>query len=333
MKYKKTVLAAVLAGVLLLAGCNNDKEKEWSNTPAGANADSSTLENVNTSDTVDNTTNEDEKDSTADSTENDTSSEVQTEETEQKSPELEALRTQMANEKAISGVAFVDYVKYDLSEENVATFLYNDPLTEKYPFLKNAKTVAYNGQELFVIVPASENGIVTVYESGLDENYEHYVDNKSNPLYVGTPGEAVAVKCNDSENFTNILIKISDNGKECEIRPSISLEDGRTVVGIDGCYDFTLDDMRKYSSEAYYLLSQKFPEITNAVENGKTLVSAGLFWLSNQYMLRFELGTYTDDGFNCENRYAVSFDSTYAFDNEKQSWYIYGAGINSLKGK
>lgn len=331
MKYNKTVLAAVLAGVLLLAGCDNDKEKEWSNTPAGANADSSTLENVNTSDTADGTSNE-EKDSTEDNTE-DISSEAQTENTEQKSPELEALRTQMANEKAIGGVALVDYVNYDLSEENVATFLYNDPLTEKYPFLKNTKTVAYKGQELFVIVPATENGIVTVYESGLDENYEHYVDNKSNPLYVGSEGEAVAVKCNESENFTNILIKISDNGKECEIRPSISLEDGRTVVGIDGCYDFTLDDMRRYGSEAYYLLTQKFPEITNAVENDKTLVSAGLFWLSNQYMLRFELGTSTDDGFKCENQYAVSFDSTYAFDNEKQAWYIYGVGINSLKGE
>lgn len=307
MKYNITVLVALLIAVMLFGGCNNDKDKEWGNPSADITIDENSTQIENNSNPT-------------------------AEITAIKSPELEALRTQIANEKAIAGVALVDYVDSSLSEKDIEAFLYNDPLTEKYPFLKNAKTVPFKGQELFVIVPSNDTGIITVYESKIDDSLE-YIDNKNEPIYVGSSGEIVALRCNESENFSNILIKITDNGKECEIRPSISLEDGRTVVGIDGCYDFTLDDMRKHTDEAYYLLSNYFPEIADAENTGKTLVSMGLFWFSDQYMIRFELGTYTDDGFKCENQYAVSFDATYSFDYEKNAWYVYGVGINSLKNQ
>ena len=95
-----------------------------------------------------------------------------------------------------------------------------------------------DGQELYAIVPPNEKGRVTVYPSDITENGE-YADDKSHPLFEGKPGEALVLRCNFSEIYSNVLVSVTDGGDAIDFHPSISLMDGH-LAELAGVYDFSV---------------------------------------------------------------------------------------------
>lgn len=246
------------------------------------------------------------------------------------SAELTYLRSKIKESGCGVGIAFIDYVEDELSEDNTAIYLNQSELAEKYPCLKNIKTVAIDGINLFVLVPATEKGVITVFPTYITDSGELEV-NKDEVIYESLPGEPIALKCNMSESYSNVLVSVANESETCEFYPMISLEDGWSVALQDGCYDFSIDDIRKYVDDAYFMMPQTYPEIEEALADGKELIYAGQFYFCNQIMIRFELGGYGVNGdFVCEKQYAVSFDATYAMDPADHNWYVIGAGVTGM---
>lgn len=270
-------------------------------------------------------------DTTADSSSAvDTSSAPESTESASDEPsELLGLRAEMKKRGSYVGIGFVDYVGSELSEEDVATYLGQSDLAKEYPFVKESEVAAYDGMELFVLVPASETAVITVYPNVITDEGELEV-NKNEIICKSEPGKAVALRCNISESYPNVLVAVTDGNNNFEFSPSISLEDGISVAAVDGTYDFSLDDIRKYTEEAYNMLVYNFAEVDAALDNGKGLVFASDFYFCDQMMLRFELGEYTDDGFSVEKHYAVSFDATYGMDPADHEWTVIGTGLNTF---
>lgn len=300
-RFQALFSAAILLCCVILSGCSpTQKEPELTNDTSGSV----------TTDIVSTASPETEPDADA----------------EDESADLTYLRSKIGEANCAVGIAFVDYVGYELSEENTAIYLNQSELAEKYPCLKNIKTVALDGTNLFVLVPATEQGVITVFPTYITDSGELEV-NKGEAVYESLPGEPIALKCNISDSYSNVLVSVANGSETCEFHPTISLEDGYSVALQDGCYDFSIDDIRKYVDGAYSMMPQTYPEIEEALAGGKELIYAGEFYFCNQIMIRFELGGYGVDGdFVCEKQYAVSFDATYAMDPADHNWYVIGAG-------
>lgn len=249
--------------------------------------------------------------------------------------ELSVLRSKIKEADCTVGIAFVDYVTEGLSEKDTVTYLSHSETIEKYPFFSDIKTVVYDGLELFLLVPKSKESIITVFPIDITDKGELVVQ-KDKTIYQSSPGEPIALRCNTNENYANVLISVTDAGKSYEFSPMISLQDGWSIALEEGCYDFSIDHIRKYVDTAYTMLPKTYPDIQKALDSGKELVFADDFYFCNQKMLRFELGTYTvndseETNFTCEMQYAVAFDTTYAMNPKDHKWYVIGAGVNGWR--
>lgn len=248
----------------------------------------------------------------------------------EESAESAALRNKIKDADCTVGIAFVDYVENELSEEDTSTYFNHSETAAEYPFLKNIKTVAYEGRELFVLVPASRKATITVFPAEINADGELEVK-KDTTVCKGSQGEPIALRCNISDDYANVLVSVSDGSEVCEFYPMISLEDGWTVAPQKGCYDFSIDDIRKYVDKTFNILPETYPEIQKSLDSGSTLNYAGDFYFCNQMMLRFELGkSDANTGeFVCEKQFAVSFDTTYE-KTADGNWYVIGAGIKGM---
>ena len=150
---------------------------------------------------------------------------------------LQALQKEISS-NASAGVAFIGYVGYESTEEELYSYLAASETGKKYPFLSDAPLVITEGEELYAIVPSNEKGAVRIYSSAITENGE-YADNLKEPLFTGKPGEPVLLRCNLSEIYSNVLIAATDGSKAIEFRPSLSMEDGR-FAQTEGVYDFSV---------------------------------------------------------------------------------------------
>lgn len=147
-----------------------------------------------------------------------------------------------------AGVAFIGYVDDESNKEDLYSDLADSKTGKKYSFLADAPLVLTEGQELYAIVPPNEKGAVRIYSSAITEDGE-YTDDLKSPLFTGKPGEAVLVRCNLSELYSNVLIAVSSGSGSIEFRPSLSMEDGR-FVKTEGVYDFTVYQGNSSSLEA-----------------------------------------------------------------------------------
>lgn len=249
-------------------------------------------------------------------------------EAEPEDAELNALRQQITNNNCMVGIAFVSYVDGGLSDGELTACLNRDPLVTEYPFLSNGKLVSYNGLELFALVPANENSVITLHPAGIDQ-YGDFEVQRNLTIYKSEPGETVILCCNDNENYANVLATVTDGDSVCEFYPMISLEDGCSIALYEGCYDFSLDDISKHLSEAYYYLENDIPEIREAIDDGMGLIYDSELFYDGQKMLVFELGSFTEYGFVCEKKYAISFDATYVLDSDDQTWIEIDDGIGN----
>ena len=201
-RFTKIITACALtASVALTVGCSSEKEPETSVT----------------------TTSQIQRATTA----NDSS--------------LSQLRNTVEAEDGKVGFAFIGYLNEESDKEKILDFVKKSACAQKYDFLgeisENNIVDAY-GYELFAIVPKSEKGTVTIYESEMTEDGE-YKDLRDRVLYKGKPGEPVILKCNISEVYSNVLVVSVENNEITEFRPCLSMMDGR-LASVQGCYDFSV---------------------------------------------------------------------------------------------
>lgn len=224
------------------------------------------------------------------------------------------------------GIAFVDYIEEALSPADARACLLHSETVAAYPFMSDIRTVAYTGTGLFVLVPASESGVITVFPLVINDQGE-VVGQQDQVICQSAPGEPIALRCNMSDTYADVLISVTDGQSTCSFSPMLSLKDGWSVVPQDGCHNFSIDRIQKYADDIYTALSKKYSEIRETLDNGGSLISAGDFYFKDQWMLRFELGHNTEHGFVCERQYAVSFDTTYTRGAAESDWYVIGAGL------
>ncbi len=237
--------------------------------------------------------------------------------------ELYMLRRRLRDAESAVGVAFIDYSDYSISGEAVLEQLKAGEFFRKYPFLLESELVDCTGELVFALVPTDRDSVIRLYSSYINDDGELETD-RDNAIYVGEPGESILLRCNMSDAFSNVLVSVSGESV-FEFSPHVSMEDGWTVNLSRGCYDFSIDDIRKYVDEGYEFI-RKFFELRIL---DKELLYLGEIELCGQQMLDFGVGEYDDDGyFEPITRYAVSFDVTFILENRE--WILCEMGIRDL---
>lgn len=242
--------------------------------------------------------------------------------------ELSYLRLQLKANKALVGVAYLDFLadttnvsKYSLAVDRISSAMF-----DKYPFLERCPISFNEGNVAFALVPASKNVAVTIYRTTIDEEGMYKDENK--PFFESKDGSPIVFLCDDNENYSNILVSVKDGDNVTEFRPMISLENGRDIVLSDGCYDFTYYDMRGYSSEAHYYLSTYVDEIREGIESGMSLSYDSEEFMYNHYALKYQLGTYSYDGFDCKGEYLIDEYYTAYREPGELKWQIICGGLD-----
>ena len=247
-------------------------------------------------------------------------------ESELEDSSLTVLQNEICQSGGVAGVAFIGYMS-NSSEVELRDYIANSDNGRTYPFLNTAMLLMTEGDELYAIVPPNEQGTVTVYPSTMSETGE-YVDDKSNPLFEGLPGEPVIVQCNLGDFYSNVLVTVTDGGGAIDLRPGLSGEDGR-LFKESWLYDFSVYEKpldETAIEEATQLLLQ-VEEIKLAMQQGKSIMYTGDMQLINgQTCLLFTLGTGHGEQFVRESYYAVGDDSLYAFDSIYGTWNVLGMG-------
>ena len=241
-------------------------------------------------------------------------------------PGLKALREEIL-QNGTFGAAFIGYVGYDSTGADLYDYLEYSATGQTYPFLSDATLCMAEGQELYVIVPQAGEQ-VKIYSSTINENGE-YVDDVSDPLLEGGPGEIVLLRCNVSEIFPDTLVRLEKDGKSYDYRPVISLKDGH-IADTDGCLDLTLYQDYSYENDdvliARELLLQT-DEVKNYIKSGMSLMYTGdKEEIDGDECLIFALGTNNEDSFVQEILYGVSDTQVYVYDVIDDKWIVLGDG-------
>lgn len=255
--------------------------------------------------------------------------------------ELTYLRAKIKENDSSVGVAYIDFVPNieAVKDYNCASDFSTNNIFKEYPFFYEYPVSVKTGSEMFAVVPANTQSDIKVYKVDFGDDGELQVD-RDTVLYEDKTGKPFILLCNDNEAYSNVLIAVQDGDNTVEFSPSLSLENGRDLVLKDGCYDFTVNDVRAYSDEVHDYLIKNIDEIKEGVENGLTLRSCEDVFMCNHYTLKFELGKYDEDyDFIVARAYLVDEYYTLAFyepENGEQTigWRVVGNGFdhNMAKG-
>ncbi len=239
---------------------------------------------------------------------------------------LDALREEIL-QNGTFGAAFIGYVGYDSTGADLYDYLEYSTTGQTYPFLSDATLCMAEGQELYVIVPQAGEQ-VKIYSSTINENGE-YVDDMSDPLLEGGPGEIVLLRCNVSEIYSDVRVVIVDGFGAHEFRPFISGRDGKIVECV-GLYDFSVYepyDPGEYGFEEEMDYLCTFDEVKEAMKRGmKVLYTGETQVIEGRTCLLFALGTDHDEHFVRECYYGVCGNLIYAYDAVNDTWTLHGMG-------
>lgn len=238
---------------------------------------------------------------------------------------LTALRQKINYHSKGAGVAFIGYVESGSSEVDLRAYYASSETGKAYPDLGYAPLYMAEGQELYAIIPPNDKGTITVYPSTMTDDGE-YADDKSNPLCIGKPGEALLLRCNLSEIYSNVLISVTDGGGAVLFRPSVSLKDGHLTNDLP-VYDFSIyeetPDERSVQIATEILLEAD--EVKNAVKGGmKIMYTGNTQMIEGRSCLLFALGTDREDQFVRERYYGVCDNLIYVYDAVSDTWAVLG---------
>ncbi len=240
--------------------------------------------------------------------------------------ELAVLRQRIGDAGCDVGIALAEFIEGALSDEDVRSYFVQTPFCKEYPFFADAELFNAGGEQLFLILPQSRTAMLELFATSIDENGEMKVLRDA-PLCTVTDGAPLILRANEGDVLPSVLAVITDGDVTHEFLPALSLENAWSVALSEGCFDLSLDDIRRHIGEAHEMLLRDFPEIQSAVDSGYALVFASDYYLYDQPTVRFELGLSDEDGFVCKMQYAVTFDATYAMDVSDHKWYVIGGGL------
>lgn len=242
-------------------------------------------------------------------------------------PELLLLRQKITDGDSLVGIAYAGNVEKKDYADNAASYLEGRVLLEKYPFLADVKFFDNGGENIFVLIPKSEGGRITLYSAGIDGDGEFSAD-RDTEIFTGEPGEVLVLRCNESENYSNVLVRVTDGDAVLEFHPTVSLEDGCSVDLQSGCFDLTEDDIGFHVNEGYYLIGLVYPNEVDA--EGEGLLFLGVEEFCNERMLAYGLGSVGDSGeFETVKRFMVSYGGTYMLKDRE--WTVVETGISDLE--
>lgn len=316
---------AYLLALLLLCGCSG-ANSPTSGDSGSSGADNSQAASESTTSSESTTAQNAAGTTSADSSATEvTEPEPPAEETDPSAFAQEQLgytRAVITDNFSIVGAAYIGYVYDEQSVAEIADYLKNSETYRVYCYLDDAQVVLHEGSELYAIIPLEDYSI-TVYPSVLTEECENVAD-RTSPLYQGKPGESVALRCNYSEIFSNVLVSVSNGTDTLEFQPMLSMRDGHMVTP-DRCHDLSIYDFawEGFESYAYESLAGNL-EIHDLIEQGMTLrCTEEIVDISEEEQgLVFALGTDREDQFVNERFYAVGVESgiNYALDPVTGEW-------------
>ncbi len=309
MKKRLTALAVLLA--LTLCSACTDKADSQTEEPSGT-ASESKITSASQSDGTE--------------TGNADITSGATEDVDAEELELSVLRRKIGDAGCDVGIALAEYIEGALSDEDVRSYFKQTPFCKEYPFFADAELFNAGGEQLFLILPQSRTATLELFATSIDENGEMKVL-RDDPVCTVTDGAPLILRANEGDVLPSVLAVVTDGDVTREFFPMLSLENAWSVALSDGCFDLTLDDIRRHIGEAHEMLLRDYPEIQSAVDSGYVLIFASDYYLYDQPTVRFELGLSGEDGFVCEKQYAVSFDATYAMDVSDHKWYVLGGGL------
>ena len=105
--------------------------------------------------------------------------------------------------------------------------------------LGKCHVVKQPGEEVYVLVPADESYVISVYNLEWGDYDPDVYPKRGELRYTGAPGEIVIVRCNQSDIMSNIEISMDMNGTEYVYNPTLSLENGH-LEEVPGVYDFSI---------------------------------------------------------------------------------------------
>ncbi|MDD6489509.1 MAG: hypothetical protein PUG48_06830 [Clostridia bacterium] len=234
------------------------------------------------------------------------------------------LRDNINKNNCMLGVAFIGYVDSASTEKDLSRYLKDSGCAILYPFVAECVPVFYRGSEFYAFVPSDDKCTITIYKSDISEDGE-YIDYKDTPLYQGKAGETVAMRCNLSEIYSNVLVSVKNGEKTLEFHPMLSMMDGH-LAKQDGCYDFSVygtdDEPSDPVQSAYDLLMSNY-EVKSCCEQGMSMLYTGDSQIiDGNECLIFVLRTENEDQFVREQYYAVSGDIVYYYDEIDDEWII-----------
>ena len=238
---------------------------------------------------------------------------------------LTALQQKINYHSKGAGVAFIGYVDSESTEVDLRAYYASSETGKEYPGLVYAPLYMAEGQELYAIIPPNDKGRITVYASAITENGQ-YTDDRAHPLHEGNPGEALLLRCNLSEIYSNVLISATDGGGAILYRPSVSLENGHLATE-QSVYDFSVYEKQpdERAAEAAMELLRGQKEIQEALRRGMKIMYTGdMQMIEGRTCLLFALGTDREDQFVRERYYGVCDNLIYAYDAVSDTWAALG---------
>ncbi len=149
-------------------------------------------------------------------------------------------QAKIAQSMELMGVAYLGYCEGGYAQ--VMDYLKNQPYSSECLYLDlitEEHFVTADGAELYAVIPAGDDVLVTVSEySWMDENGEYAPAAGKELLSVS--GRPVLLRCNISDIMSNLQITAKNSsGKSAAYNPCLSLEDGMLDMLAGGICDLT----------------------------------------------------------------------------------------------
>ena len=238
---------------------------------------------------------------------------------------LKAFRESQFQQGRKLAIAYLGYADGEKNKEELCEQVKTSDLAANHPFLKELtadNVAAWEGSELYVLVPVSDAWSIAIYPSELTDQGE-YQDQKDQPVFQGKTGQVCILRCNPSDLHANVLISVQGKTETLELHPAISLMDGR-LIAEDGCQDFSLyeteDDPDPLSEAAKERLLAR-EDVQSQLKQGMVLLNTGQqLEVEGQECWLFSLGTDGEDQFVNEKQYAVSDSAIYTMGVVDSQW-------------
>lgn len=319
---RKFAAAVILSGLTLLSGCGANSAGNTEDVTSLSESISSE-ENVS-SDTL--ATDLTDASETAKLSETAPAAET-AEVSEQTDPQLTELRNMIAESGNLAGMAYIGYVGYEMTEDDIRSFVENSPYAELYPFLSSVPLTDAGGAELYAVVTAEKDCCASVFSADITDSGELEIFT-DNALYEGKGEDCFLLYCNPSDIYSNVLVSFKTGDEIFSLSPMLSGMDGRLHIE-EQCFDFSIYDADTYTDDAviaYGLLLER-DEIIDRIDQGMMLFYTGETQVvDGKECMLFSLGTDNEDQFVSEYYYAVCDNMVYYYDAINDEWCELGMG-------